>query len=170
MSKLRPTVPAGSGVQKRARLNKEQAQPSARSPALPAPTGNAPAERLGRQPKGTLLPGRRQRASGSKLPHKDTRGRGGGTLLTNPPQLRRGCRGWRAGVGGWGGAGRAISALPNAWVAPELAKWRGLGCFRFRPPSPAIPGLSSHNNMMSMLSKSVRTLHAWLEGRLTLQI
>lgn len=32
MSKLWPTVPAGSGVQKRARLNKEQAQPSARSP------------------------------------------------------------------------------------------------------------------------------------------
>lgn len=94
LSKLRPTVPAGSGCRTRARLNKEQAQPN----ALPAPTGNAgnvPAERPGRQPKGTLLPGRRQRARGSKLPHKDTRGRGGGTFLTNPPELQRG---W-----GWGG-------------------------------------------------------------------
>lgn len=95
VSKLGPTVPAGSGCRTRARLNKEQAQPN----ALPAPTGNVgnvPTERPGRQPKGTLLPGRRQGARGSKLPHKDTRGRGGGTFLTNPPQLQRG---WGGGNG-----------------------------------------------------------------------
>lgn len=95
LRKLGPTVPAGSGCRTRARLNKEQAQ----AKDLLAPTGNAgnaPAERPGRQPKGTLLPGRRQRARGGKLPHKDTRGKGGGTFLTNPPELRRGW-GW-----GWG--------------------------------------------------------------------
>lgn len=73
MSKLGPTVP-GQGCRRRARLNKEQlSQMLAHSPS---PAGNVPAEKLGRQPKGKLLPGRRQRASGSKLPHKDTRGRG----------------------------------------------------------------------------------------------
>lgn len=52
-------LPARSGVQTKARVEKR----SKLSQTLSAPTGNVPAEGLGREPQDALLPGRRQRRS-----------------------------------------------------------------------------------------------------------
>ena len=51
--------PTQSGVQTKASTEKK----SNLSQMLSAPTGNVPAEGLGREPQGTLLPGRRQRVN-----------------------------------------------------------------------------------------------------------
>lgn len=55
MSKLRPTVPARSGVQNEGKA--EQGASSAKRSRSPSTAGNVPAERPGSQPEGTILPG-----------------------------------------------------------------------------------------------------------------
>lgn len=134
MSRLGPTVPARSGVQNRGKA--EQGESSAKlSLALPAPLGMCLQRGLGRQPKGSLLPGRRQRASGGKLTHKDTRGRVWRALPNQSTQLLRGCEEGRVGY---------------LWAAECLAQGRNVGTggtLGFQPPSPVTPGPSSCKGM-----------------------
>lgn len=63
---------ARSGVQSEAKAEKR----SELSQMLAAPTGNVPAEGLGREPQGTLLPGRRQRPSWEPSGHIKAPGEG----------------------------------------------------------------------------------------------
>lgn len=62
--------PARSGVQSKARAGKR----SKLGQMLSAPTGNVPAEGLGREPQGTVLLGRRQRGSREPSHHIKTPG------------------------------------------------------------------------------------------------
>lgn len=65
-------LPSRSGVQTKAKAEKR----SKLSQILAVPTGNVPAEGLGREPQGTLLPGRRQRASWEPSCHIKAPGEG----------------------------------------------------------------------------------------------
>lgn len=91
----------GQGCRPRPRLKKRREL----SQTLPAPTGNVPAEGLGRQPQGALPPGRRWGASQEPSRHLKAPGEGVG----QPPspvltELQED-----------GGGEGAISGLPGSW-------------------------------------------------------
>lgn len=148
-----PQCLPGQGCRRRARLNKERAQPNARcSLALSAPLGMClKRSREGSQRASSCQGGGREPAEASC--HTKTPGEvGGGLFLTNPPQRLRGC--------GEGGG--------YLWAAKCLAQARSMGSGEtetlcFQPPSPAIPGLPSCNRV-SELSKLERTPLARLQG------
>lgn len=83
----------GQGCRPRPRLKKGAAQPSALGTHWECACRGA-----GKTATGHLLPGRRQRACGAKLPYKGARGRGGGAFLTNPLRPQRE---WRRKRGHW---------------------------------------------------------------------
>lgn len=93
-------LPARSGVQTKAKAERR----SQLSQTLAAPTGNVPAEGLGREPQGALLPGRRRRASGEPSHHIKAPGEG---VEAPPSPILSGPR----EDGGEAERGRAISGL-----------------------------------------------------------